>query len=129
MTTKSTQSQLSKNDASFIENIFNLCRPISGLKNDDPTRAALAKLVTDSKQSLNQIVQKNIIQDRTGWKEAIGNLTKITGYSFTDLGITDEAILQKVSNFGNTHRTSILTDWDAAWSEAQKTVFVEEPIG
>lgn len=67
----------------------------------------LADFLSRNQLDLKDLVAKVIKSDKTGWKEVVGNITKITGICFVELEIS-KANIEKLKAFGNCIENPIL---------------------
>ena len=87
---------------STLEQIFNITRSTE-LKEVEK-REGLAKLIKQSGQSITNVAKAVYESDRTGHREVIGNITRLTGHALSDLGFTGSEITI-LKTFGNVHRS------------------------
>ncbi len=80
----------------------------------------IAEFLNRNNLNLEKFVEIVIKSDKTGWKEVVGGITKITGHGFSDLGITNKKIIEKLKAFGNCNEDPVTKkDWLKMLSQKQ----------
>jgi hypothetical protein len=98
----------------FIENIFKVTREVQVGR-----ETLLAQLIcANGNPSLQEIATEVVQSDRTGWKECLGNLCQVTGYSTQCLGLSGRNA-EKVHSFGG---REVNPDKQKVWEEKLKKI-------
>lgn len=91
--------KISSLDEALIDEVYSITRNVA--MHDSERLRLLAQFVSKNNLELKILIPEIIHRDRTGWKEVVGKIAKLTGYGFEELGILPNDIKRlNLKSFG-----------------------------
>lgn len=108
---------MTQSDLHFAEEFQQITR--STKETFDEKIKSLANFLAKERRTLAQGVQLIKQSNKTGWKEALGEITELTGYSLEELGISRKTSLQ-IRDFCKKSSLSKKEFWNALLTKTRR---------